>query len=43
MNDKLIEIYRYDKEAKKIIDNIKYYKKSPEYLSILYKYFFKFF
>ena len=41
MNDKQIEIYRYDKEAKKIIDNIKYYKKVPEYLSIPHKYYFK--
>lgn len=43
MNDKQIEIYRYDNEAKKIIDNIKYYKKVPEYLSIPYKYYFKLF
>lgn len=43
MNDKQIEIYRYDKKAKKIIENIKYYKKIPEYLSVPYKYYFKLF
>ena len=43
MNDKKIEIYRYDKEAKKIIENIKYYKKMPKYLSVPYKYYFKLF
>jgi ubiquinone/menaquinone biosynthesis C-methylase UbiE len=43
MNDKQIELYRYDREAKKIIDNIKYYKKVPLYLSIAYKYYFKLF
>jgi ubiquinone/menaquinone biosynthesis C-methylase UbiE len=43
MNDKQIEIYRYDKNAKKIIENIQYYKKIPEYLSVPYKYYFKLF
>lgn len=43
MNDKQIELYRYNREAKKIIDNIKYYKKVPQYLSIAYKYYFKLF
>jgi ubiquinone/menaquinone biosynthesis C-methylase UbiE len=43
MNDKQKELYRYDKEAKKIIENIKYYKKMPEYLSVPYKYYFKLF
>jgi ubiquinone/menaquinone biosynthesis C-methylase UbiE len=43
MNDKQVEIYRYDKKAKKIIKNIQYYKKIPEYLSVPYKYYFKLF
>jgi len=42
MNDKYIEIKRYDDRAQKILVAKKYYKKIPQYITIPYKYYFSF-
>jgi len=43
MDDKYIEIKRYDERALQILIKKKYYKRIPEYIDVPYEYYFKLF